>query len=93
MGSVVERRKHTRIGCNASLDYSLFVLESRNIKSVQSNARGVDVSNDGVGFCTGYPLEPGHILKLRKDDGTEQTAMVRWVGEKDKKYRVGVLLY
>lgn len=90
---MVERRKHQRKEHNVPMVYSLFVLENKDVRKVLSGADGVDISDEGLGMKTEFPLEPGHILRLRVDNGSEQTAMVRWVEKNGGKYRVGILFY
>ncbi len=93
MGYESERRKQKRIGYDMPFEYSLSILEFKELRRVSASARGIDFSEEGMGFFTDILLEPGHVLRIRNSDGSSQTAMVRWVGEFDGKVRVGVLLY
>lgn len=93
MGNAEERRKYKRIGYDMPFEYSLSILEFKELRKVTASARVIDVSEEGMGFFTDFLLEPGHVLRFKNGDGSFQTAMVRWVGEFDGKVRVGVLLY
>jgi len=88
-----EKRKHPRIGCDMPMTFTVSVLDFANIKSVAANAMIADVSEEGYGFFTDFRLEPGTMIRIRKDDDSYIYAMVKWVGEIEGKYRVGVLLY
>ena len=39
-------------------------------------ARGIDISEGGIGIKTDYPLESGHVLRLH--DGITKVGVVRW---------------
>ena len=88
-----EKRKHKRIGYDMPFEYSLSILEFKELRKVTASAKGIDVSDEGMGFFTDFLLEPGHVLRFKNGDGSFQTAKVRWVGEFEGKVRVGVLLY
>jgi hypothetical protein len=87
------KRKHTRIGYDMPLSFSLSIVEFTNLKRVEAYGDIVDRSEEGLGFITDFQLEPGHILRLKNENDTFVTARVMWVGEIDGKYRVGVLIY
>ncbi|MEW6108608.1 MAG: PilZ domain-containing protein [Nitrospirota bacterium] len=93
MAPAYERRKHERRGYEMPLEYSLSVVEFKKLQKVNSSGTAVDISDEGIGFLTSFPLEPGHILRIKKEADSFQTAMVRWVGKFEEKFRVGVLLY
>ena len=88
-----DRRKHPRIGYDMPLSFSVSILDFTNSKPVEVFGHGVDKTEDGLGFFTDYPLEPGQVIRIKKDDGSFITASVKWVGEIDGKYRVGILFY
>ncbi|MDH4231460.1 MAG: hypothetical protein OEW04_05445 [Nitrospirota bacterium] len=88
-----EKRKYPRIGCDMPMTFSLSVLDFANFKSVMSKGNIVDKSDEGYGFFTDTRLEPGTMIRIRKEDDSYIFAMVKWVGEIEGKYRVGVLIY
>jgi hypothetical protein len=88
-----EKRKHTRIGNDMPFQYSLSILEFTNLKRVEAFGNMVDMSERGIGFVTEVRLEPGHIIRINREDGSFVTAQVVWTGEIEGKYRVGVLTY
>ena len=75
------------------VEFSMSVLEFGNPNLVYFSGRGVDRSDTGLGFTTGVPLEKGYRIEVKQEDGSYQTAEIRWVGELDGRLRVGVLLY
>ena len=88
-----ERRRHTRIGNDMPLSFSLSILEFTNLKRVEAYGTMVDKSNAGIGFVTDIQLEPGHIIRIRNEENSSVTAEVKWIGAIEGKYRVGVLIY
>jgi hypothetical protein len=87
-----ETRKHTRIGYDMPLSFSLSILEFSNLKRIEARGVVVDRTEEGIGFVTDTPLEPGNIIRIAENDSFV-TAEVRWVGELEGKYRVGVIIY
>ena len=88
-----DRRKHPRIGYDMPLSFSVSILDFTNLEPVEISGNVVDKSEDGLGFVTEFPLEPGQVIRLTQGDGSFITASVKWVGKIDGKYRVGILFY
>jgi hypothetical protein len=88
-----DRRKHPRIGYDMPLSFSVSILDFTNLKPVEAFGRGVDKTEDGLGFFTDFPLEPGQVIRIKQGAGPVITASVKWVGEIDGKHRVGILFY
>lgn len=88
-----EKRKFPRIGCDMPMTFALSVLDFANLKSAAANATLADISEEGYGFFTDFRLEPGTMIRIKKDDDTYILAKVKWVAEIEGKYRVGVLIY
>jgi hypothetical protein len=88
-----ERRKHTRIGNDMPVSFSLSMGEFTSLKQVEAYGTLVDSSKEGIGFFTDVRLEPGNVIRIKKGDASFMTASVKWVGEIEGKYRVGVLIY
>jgi hypothetical protein len=93
MASFSVKRKHIRVQDNMPLKFSLSVLDFKTLQKVHSSGTGIDISKEGMGFYTDFPLEPGHILRIERESEPVETAMVRWVDRFDSKFRVGVFLY
>lgn len=88
-----ERRKHGRTGYDMPVRYTLSVLEFGDLRKLDLEGMGVDISEEGMGFFTDYRLQPGHVLRIMYGDGSHRPAVVRWVAELDGRLRVGVLFY
>ena len=93
MGESKDRRKHTRIGNDMPLSFSVSILEFTNLNRYESYGAVVDESKEGIGFVTDIRLEPGNIIRIKNEDDSFDTAEVKWVGAIEGKYRVGVLIY
>ena len=88
-----ERRKHTRIGNDMPVSFSLSMGEFTDLKQVEAYGTLLDRSEEGIGFFTDVRLEPGSIIRIRNEDDSFVTARVMWISEIEGKYRVGVLIY
>ena len=68
------------------------VLDIVNTKVLNLVARGVDISEGGIGIKTDYPLEPGHVLRLQNSGLPKQVGVVIWSrnGEGNGIYMAGV---
>lgn len=75
------------------VQYTLSVLEFGDLRNLDLLGEGVDMSDEGMGFSTDYPLQPGHVIKIKNGGGDYRQAVVRWVAELDGRFRVGVLFY
>jgi hypothetical protein len=93
MSSQQDRRKHSRIGYDMPVEFSLSVMEFGDLRKLELMGKGIDICEQGLGFFIDYPLEPGHVVRIKNVNGSSLTAMVRWVAELDGKFRVGVLFY
>lgn len=87
------RRKHVRIGFDMPVEFSVSVLEFGNLRKLDLMGKGKDISEQGLGFLTDYPLVPGHVIRLKNIDGSPLTAVVKWIAEMDGRFRVGVLFH
>ncbi len=75
--------------------YSVSVLDMRELKQIHDVAVSVDISTEGIGILTDYPLEEGHVLtfndEINMNNITAKSAVVRWSGKIDGNiYRVGL---
>ena len=70
--------------------YSVSVLEFKELKRLNLSGNIVDISEEGLGIQTYYPVEPGHVLTF--SNGIDQKAgIVRWSSViRDDIYRAGV---
>lgn len=68
------------------------VLDIIDTKILNLVARGVDISEGGIGIKTDYPLEPGHVLRFNKPLNHKKVGVVRWCrnGEIKDIYCLGV---
>ena len=88
-----ERRKHTRIGNDMPVSFSLSIGEFTDLKQVEAFGNLLDSSEEGIGFFTDVRLQPGNVIRIKHGDDSFITAKVMWINEIEGKYRVGVLIY
>lgn len=93
MGEGTGKRKYPRRAYDMLLSFSLSVLEFTDLKHIEASGKSVDISEAGLGFLTDFPLEPGHVIRIKNDNASFMTASVKWIGEMDGRYRAGVFLY
>jgi len=92
MGEATERRKYPRRTYDMPLSFSLSVLEFTDLKHIEASGKAVNNSEKGLGFFTGFPLEPGHVIRIQNGN-TFTTALVKWIDKIEGEYRVGVFCY
>ncbi len=85
------KRQHERKPFSKAVDCSVCVLNLRELTTVQLRTESLDISDGGISIRTGYPLEPGHVLRFRS--GIKSNAgIVRWTVKHDaNRYKAGVM--
>lgn len=91
MSLTVERRRTERRQREEALKFSVKVFENREVKSLYLSADTIDGSDAGLGLRINYPIEPGHIIRI-KDDSVSAIGVVVWSMNIDNAgaYRAGV---
>jgi hypothetical protein len=86
------RRRHLRKDSSIPVEYSVNILEFRELKKIHRSAVSTDISDKGIGLITDYPLEPGHVLILSSRDSAllQKIAIVRWTMQASGSYRIGL---
>ncbi|NCO84372.1 MAG: hypothetical protein COZ31_04275 [Nitrospirae bacterium CG_4_10_14_3_um_filter_44_29] len=89
---MVEQRQFERKLFDETFYFAVSVLDVIDTKVLNLVARGIDISEGGIGIKTDYPLEPGHVLRLQNSGLPKQVGVVRWSANNGSKviYRVGV---
>lgn len=83
-----ERRQHERRPCKKTVCCSLSVFYSWEMKSGLKTEL-VDISTEGAGISTGYPLYPGNVLKF--DESLEhRSGIVKWSNKDAGNFRAGI---
>ena len=75
---MLEQRQFERKPYTETFYFAVSVLDIVNTKVLNLVARGVDISEGGIGIKTDYPLEPGHVLRLQNSGLPKQVGVVRW---------------
>jgi len=65
------------------------------LKKINNIAVSVDISSEGNGMLTDFPIEQGHILTFEDEIAinnhqSKKAAVVKWTGKINGKYRVGL---
>ena len=87
---MLEQRQFERKPYTETFYCAVTVLDVIDTKILNLVARGIDISEGGIGIKTDYPLEPGHVMRLH--DSITKVGVVRWSrnGESNGIYRGGV---
>ena len=85
----MKQRRDVRKPFNGSVQFSVSVLEYRELKRIELSGTGRDISERGICFNTTYPVESGHVLWFNNGVG-QKTGVVRWSRPSDEGYVVGV---
>ncbi len=89
------RRNCERVQYNELFNYTVTISDPLSPRRVEAGGRGIDICmhKRGMGFYTEFPLEPGHVIHIRRDGEDQAPAVVKWVKETGVNYRVGVYLF
>lgn len=87
-----EQRQLERKPYSETFYCAVSVLDVIDTKILNLVARGVDISEGGIGIKTDYLLEPGHVLRLHYSGLPKNVGVVRWSANEEIKgiYRAGV---
>jgi c-di-GMP-binding flagellar brake protein YcgR len=88
-------REHERRPFITPLKYSVSVINMQELKKVHTVAVSVDVSDEGLGIITDFPVQQGHVLTFEGDKQInnsifKKAAIVRWTGKIHSQYRAGL---
>ncbi len=90
MSYMEERRLIERRSSNEIIQYSVTVLEFKDLKKLKLQAEVIDISEKGMGIKTDYPLQPGQVITFSNGRG-RMAGVVKWcTKEDDSGYRAGV---
>jgi len=89
---MLEKRQFERKPFTETFYCAVSVLDIISTKVLNLVARGVDISEGGIGIKTDYKLEPGHVLRLQNNFLPKQVGVVSWSRNNGIPgiYRVGV---
>lgn len=90
-----EKRRIQRSGFPQSIRLDFIQEESDQISTQHLSAQGVDISSQGLGIVTPFPVHQGQVIRIAIP-AKETTAFlpvfseVRWVRVTDGEYRLGL---
>ncbi|MBI5635064.1 MAG: PilZ domain-containing protein [Nitrospirae bacterium] len=95
MKTTEDKRQCNRVRYDGSFRYVVSVPDYLTTRLVEAEGIGIDICEHGrgIGFHTDFPLEPGHVLRLRKTEEVYTPAVVKWVERAEEKHRVGIYLF
>ncbi|NOX21450.1 MAG: PilZ domain-containing protein [Nitrospirae bacterium] len=87
-----ERRKSTRIPVYYPIRYAVTDLQTSYASVVEVAATIIDLSEQGFGIITEYPLRKGHVITIRegKKEGIPHYGMVKWSKRINNQVRAGL---
>jgi len=95
MNGAEDNRQCERKRYDESFKYVLSIPDFWAPRLVEAEGIGVDICRHGrgIGFYTDFPLEPGHVIRLKTSEDVHVPAVVKWVEKAEKKHRVGIYLF
>jgi len=95
MQTTEDKRQCNRVRYDESFKYALSVPDYWAPRLVEAEGFGVDICEHGrgIGFYTDFPLEPGHVIRVKKTEEVHVPAVVKWVEKAEEKHRVGIYLF
>ena len=87
-----ERRRSIRIPVNHPIRFAVTDLQTSYASVVEVSATIIDLSEQGFGIITEYPLKRGHVITIRegKKEGIPHYGMVKWVKRINNRIRAGL---
>jgi hypothetical protein len=85
---MIDSRRFERRSYNETIDFSVSVLEFKELKRLNLDGTGIDIGDTGMGIQVDYPLEPGHVLKFSSIG--QKAGIVKWSIKYGNTYRVGI---
>jgi len=85
-----DERRFKRVPAFRNINYSASVMEKEGLKILDLKGDIVDISDEGIGMKTDYPLEPGYMVRFPEETKYD-IGVVKWsmpVGSGS--YRVGI---
>jgi len=91
----VEKRASPRRAFERPIQFDLNFVDSQGLITIEQEGSGVDISENGLGLITAYPLKRDEVLRLHFPvDAVETTlpvfAKVAWAKLVEKRFRVGL---
>ncbi len=87
-----DRRRFSRKPVKIEVRYTVTDLQTTYASVVEARGTIVDISSNGFGIITSYPLKKGHVITIRdgKREGLPDYGMVRWSGVENNQIRAGL---
>ncbi len=88
-----EKRKSKRVPYQTPFFFTVISMHGSEFQRIQSDGTIMDVSKDGVGIATAFPLEPGQVLHWddRHKHNRLHIGLVKWSQRQGSLYRAGLL--
>jgi len=95
MNTPEDKRKFPRTAYENRILFELSAIGAGELMPVVQEGRGVDISEDGLGLLTDYPLKKDEVVKLHFPLDASRTklpvfARVAWSRSIQKRFRVGM---
>ncbi len=90
-----EKRAAPRSSFGRPIQFDLNYVDAQNLITIEQEGVGVDISENGLGLFTGYPLKKDEVLRLHFPLETVETtlpvfAKVAWAKLVENRFRVGL---
>ncbi len=92
---VREKRRSNRRPADIPVRYAVTEVQKGLASRIELKGKIIDVSENGFGLLTSYPLQKGHVITISRGGGPVPTGygIVKWVKPEDDHYRVGLGLH
>jgi len=90
-----EQRSSPRSAFERPIQFDLNYVDAQGLITIEQEGAGVDISKNGLGLSTAYPLKKDEVLRLHFPlEAVETTlpvfAKVVWAKLVEKRFRVGL---
>jgi len=89
---MLEKRRVSRQATSLNIKFAVTEVGGRDATRVEAKGSIVDISEQGFGMITTYPLQKGHAITIRGrgDERMPAYGLVRWTEKAGSTYRAGL---
>ncbi|MBI4843291.1 MAG: PilZ domain-containing protein [Nitrospirae bacterium] len=87
-----EKRKTERKAADIDIEFNVTEVQFRQSTNISSKGKIIDISDDGFGLITHYPLQKGQVIRLESDghDGLPKFGLAQWTSHESGVCRAGL---
>ena len=88
-----EKRRHQRVPYKFPFNFTVLSMHGSEFERIQSSGTVMDVSKDGMGIMSEFPVQPGQVLQWddRHKHNRLHMGIVKWSQKQGDLYGAGLM--